>query len=366
ALADSHRRHELGIRPDEGIVLDDGLVLIDAVVVAGNGARPDIHAGAYLRVPDIRQVIGFRTLAQDAFLDFDEVADVGLAADISARTQAGVWPDPGIVRHLRFLDMAIGLDLGVRPDGGITDYAVRPDAHAVGKLDMPLENTADVDEDVAPAGERTAQVEARGIGERNALLEQPAGLLGLPMPFQLSLLQAAVDAQRFPGGRRMGGVDGQLVGHGKTDDVGEVVLTLSIIVVDALQPALQPGGGRDQYAGVHFGDGQFGGIGVFMLDDALDVAALVAHDAPIAGGVFETLGKDGHAARARVQQALKRIGLDKRHVAIQYQCRVAGRAVVQQQGCRLLDGMAGALLRALKRELQVRLAMESRLDLVSP
>src|SRR6202022_4009387 len=43
ALAHRHRRDELRVRADEGAVLDGGGVLVGAVVVAGDGARADVH-----------------------------------------------------------------------------------------------------------------------------------------------------------------------------------------------------------------------------------------------------------------------------------------------------------------------------------
>src|SRR5690606_25518037 len=50
ALAHAHRRDQLGIRPDEGIVLDHGLELVDAIVIAGDGARADVDALADLGI----------------------------------------------------------------------------------------------------------------------------------------------------------------------------------------------------------------------------------------------------------------------------------------------------------------------------
>src|SRR6185369_1075379 len=42
AAPHAHRRHQLRVRTDEHVVLDDGAVLVDAVVVAGDGTRPDV------------------------------------------------------------------------------------------------------------------------------------------------------------------------------------------------------------------------------------------------------------------------------------------------------------------------------------
>src|SRR5690349_5702074 len=47
ALRDPHRRDQRRVRADEALVLDHRAVLRGAVVVAGDGARADVHALAY-------------------------------------------------------------------------------------------------------------------------------------------------------------------------------------------------------------------------------------------------------------------------------------------------------------------------------
>src|SRR5205823_776703 len=46
ALADRHRRHQLGVAADERAVLDDRPILLLAVVVARDGAGADVHLRA--------------------------------------------------------------------------------------------------------------------------------------------------------------------------------------------------------------------------------------------------------------------------------------------------------------------------------
>ena len=98
------------------------------------------------------------------------------------------------------------------------------------------------------------------------------------------------------------------VGHGQTDHVGQVVLALGVVVVDAGQPVLEPGGRRGQDACVDFLDGALGLGGVLVLDDAADLAGGVAHDAAVAGGIVQHLGEHGGAIAARGQQAAQRVG----------------------------------------------------------
>ena len=69
------------------------------------------------------------------------------------------------------------------------------------------------------------------------------------------------------------------------DDVGEVVLALRVL---GAEPAQR---GREQPAAeavdrrVHLVDRELVGRGVGLLDDAVDAAVRVAHDAAVAGGV---------------------------------------------------------------------------------
>ncbi len=102
-----------------------------------------------------------------------------------------------------------------------------------------------------------------------------------------------------------------------------------------------------------------------MFDDAAHVALGVTHDAAVAGGVRQHLGQYRCARSARGQQALQRVRLHQRHIAIQHQGHVVlAIAFQQQQRHRLLHGVAGALLRLLQHEVQIGLAVERLFDAV--
>ncbi len=101
-----------------------------------------------------------------------------------------------------------------------------------------------------------------------------------------------------------------------------------------------------------------------MLDDAAHVAAGIAHDAAITGGIRQHLGQHGGAGATRFQQAPQGFGLHQRHVAVQHQGHVILAIAFKQQRHGLLHGMAGALLRLLQHEMQVRLALVSLFDAV--
>src|SRR3546814_13736787 len=73
----------------------------------------------------------------------------------------------------------------------------RPDAYAVGQGYPAFDHTAHVDEYIAPAFNRTADVQTRRIGQRNAFFKQAMRMFALPDPFHLSLVRAAVDTKGF-------------------------------------------------------------------------------------------------------------------------------------------------------------------------
>jgi hypothetical protein len=88
-----HRRDQLGVGADEGIVLDDRLELVGAVVVAGDRAGADVDAAADRRVADVGQMVGLGLRGDRAVLDLDEVADMHVLGQHGARAQAGIGAD---------------------------------------------------------------------------------------------------------------------------------------------------------------------------------------------------------------------------------------------------------------------------------
>src|SRR3546814_2758004 len=106
----------------------------------------------------------------------------------------------------------------------------RPDAYAVGQGYPAFDHTAHVDEYIAPAFKRTADVQTRRIGQRNAFFKQALRLFALPDPFHLGLLRAAVDTKGFPVGAGFGRIDRHPVPHGKADQVGQILFELGGVV----------------------------------------------------------------------------------------------------------------------------------------
>src|SRR5690606_20568965 len=75
AVSHAHRRHELRIAADEDVATEHGLVLVLAVVIAGDGSRPDVRVFADVRVADVAEVVRLGALLEARVLRLDEVAD---------------------------------------------------------------------------------------------------------------------------------------------------------------------------------------------------------------------------------------------------------------------------------------------------
>ncbi len=74
--------------------------LLTAVVVAGDGACPDVDACADDGVAEVVQVVGLGAFAEGGFFGFDEVAHVGSVADAALGAEVGVGAEDGVVGDL--------------------------------------------------------------------------------------------------------------------------------------------------------------------------------------------------------------------------------------------------------------------------
>ena len=124
ACADLHRCDQSAVRADEEISADFGPVFGDAVIVAGDGSSADIGAGADAGVPDIGEMVGLFGLADLGLFDLDEIADMGVLAEMGAGSQPRKRADDGAFANLRAIDMR------KRPDGDIVADSDSPEAIA--------------------------------------------------------------------------------------------------------------------------------------------------------------------------------------------------------------------------------------------
>ncbi len=143
--------------------------------------------------------------------------------------------------------------------------------------------------------------------------------------FQLGQLSPAVDAKHFPFRRRMAGNDPLPFSGGHADDISQVVLTLRILVVQPRQPASQLAGGQTEDAGIDFIDCQLFRAGIFLFDDAFNLAARIAHDAAITGWIGQMHGEQGDRSFARNQRHfLQGFRAGQRHIAVKNQAQRCG------------------------------------------
>ena len=98
-IANSHRRHQRRVGADKRARADVGVVLAETIIVAGDGARPDVGPRADTGVADIAQVVDLGSGLDHRFLDLDEVADVDALMQVGARPQAGIRAETGVRGH---------------------------------------------------------------------------------------------------------------------------------------------------------------------------------------------------------------------------------------------------------------------------
>ena len=270
-------------------------------------------------------------------------------AQPGAGAQPRIGADAGVGAHHGAVQVRERQHLGAGAQARIAQHAVRAHPHAVGQVHVAFEHAAHVDDDVAPGAQRAAHVQPLGVHHLHAGQHERARGVTLVLALEPGELHLVVDAVGLPGGAGLLGHHRHAIGHGQRHDVGQVVLALGVVVGQATQPAAQQRRGRHQDAGVDLADAALGGVGVLFLDDAGD-AAVVAHDAPVAGGVVGLHGEDGEPfGPGGGHQARERVGRGKGHVAIQDQ---GGRRIVQVRQ-RLHDGVAGAARGRLQRPVQV-------------
>ena len=127
-----------------------------------------------------------------------------------------------------------GLIARPAPMRGIAHHAVRADRRRRRQRHVALEHAADVDRDVASAREAAAHVDARRVGQRDALLQQPRrrGCAGGCARARAScaLLLTPRVSHTASG---CADTDRHAVGDGARDDVGQVILALRIVVATA-------------------------------------------------------------------------------------------------------------------------------------
>ena len=108
------------------------------------------------------------------------------------------------------------------------------------------------------------------------------------------------------------------IGIGQGNHIGEVIFALGIIALQGAQPIGQVGVGQHKYAGIGFGDGFLGGIGVFFFHNRHH-SAVFADDAPVACGLGQYIGEQPHFVARGIKQRLQGLAVGERHIAVEHQ-----------------------------------------------
>src|SRR3954452_3502871 len=218
AVPNYHRRHQRRVGADERPGADVGVVLAETIIVAGDGARPDVGPRADTGVADIAQVVDLGSGLDHRLLDLDEVADVDALAQISSRPQAGIRAEGGARIHLTALEVTEALDLHTVADG-----------HA------RTEHGEGAHRDIAAEPGVVTEVDRAGINQRRTVPH--GGLAHALLGDRLAgrQLGAAVDPEEF----RLVTFHhdaAMTIGPRQGHRVGEVEFPFGVVIADAVEP----------------------------------------------------------------------------------------------------------------------------------
>src|SRR5690606_9471791 len=216
-----------------------------------------------------------------------------------------------------FLHHAVGLHLHVAADDAVldhrteSDHAPRTDAASPGDAHVRLDHHVGLDAHVLldPGG--------AGIDERDARLHERAVLALAQHRFRAGELRPIVHAGNLFGGhlhrhRRRAGAMRRL------DQIGEVVLSLGVVLADRAERAEEEARIDVVDAAVALVDRPLLRRGVLLLHDAHDDAVLVAHHAAIARGILETHGEKAEGnGSGGARELPQRVARQQRHVAVE-------------------------------------------------
>ena len=155
-------------------------MLVGAIVVAGDRPGADIRALADAGVADIRQVIDLGASFKRRRLHLDEIADLGLRAELRARPQARERADRGSLA-----------------DVGTFEVRERTNGRALLHHDTRPEHDVGLDDDVRSKLGIGREEYGCGRHQGDAGFERRCAQLALQHLFRLRELRPRVDAPHF-------------------------------------------------------------------------------------------------------------------------------------------------------------------------
>ena len=323
-----------------------GTEFVGAVVVAADGSGADVHAAPHRGVTDVREMVGLAVRRDAAVLHFDEVADMHVIRQHAARAQPSIRAKLAAGTDFGRIEMAERRNAGAGSHGHVAQHRMGTHAHAVTQFDTAFEDAADVDLHIASADQFAAHVDAGRVAQRDAVGQQPFGVLALMDALQFSQLCLVIHAQRFGNALGLRADHRHAVTHGGCNHVGQVILSLRVVVRQVREPAGQPRTRHHHDSRIDLADPAFAVRRVLLFDDAHDTPRRVAYDATVTARVVQRDGQDAQLVIARrLGQPRQRLGTQQRHVAVEHHDRL----VARQHRQRLHDGMAGTQLIRLQR-----------------
>src|SRR5262249_30644572 len=97
-------------------VFNDGLMLLLTIIVAGDGARADVHPRADLSVAQVGQVVRFGATSEPRFLRLHEIAHLGAFCQLGAWAEPSEWTDNTRRRDIRLLQHRVRFDPALSAD----------------------------------------------------------------------------------------------------------------------------------------------------------------------------------------------------------------------------------------------------------
>ena len=133
-------------------------MLLLAIVVARDGARPDVDVRSDLGIAKICQVLALGPRTESGFLQFHEVADARFRTDLRLQAQAGERPDVCVridarLRNQRIWrhDDAVGKPCGFE-HRALSDVAIFADSRMAGEPRERLDDGIRTDADLGVDG----------------------------------------------------------------------------------------------------------------------------------------------------------------------------------------------------------------------
>ena len=298
-VPDPDRRHEGVVGAGLGALADDRAVLLLPVVVGEDRARADVGALTDLRVADVGQVRHLGVVADHAVLRLDEGADLAAGAELGPGSQIRERPHGRLGADHG--ELAVGAyDAGSRADLAVLERRVGADHRVLGHDGRTEQLGAGQDRHVGTQHHVGVDPGGGGVHHRHAVAHPPGDDAAVELPAEDGELGAVVGALRLHDVVDRVRPDREARLAGQPDDVGQVELTLGVVVADPRQRLEQELCVEGEDPAVDLADVALVRRRILLLHDRLDVTVGVAHHPAVAERVGHHPRHDAHRALGRL------------------------------------------------------------------